>query len=41
MAQIAHIVGLETQKRFLSETGLLDETYYLVLGRTLLNGSLR
>ena len=27
MAQIAHIVGLETQKRFLSETGLLDEQF--------------
>ena len=27
MAQIAHIVGIETQKRFLSETGLLDEQF--------------
>ena len=27
MAQIAQIVGLETQKRFLSETGLLDEQF--------------
>ena len=27
MTQIAHIVGLETQKRFLSETGLLDEQF--------------
>ena len=27
MAQISHLVGLETQKRFLSETGLLDEQF--------------
>ena len=27
MVQIAQIVGLETQKRFLSETGLLDEQF--------------
>ena len=27
MAQIAHMVGLDTQKRFLSETGLLDEQF--------------
>ena len=27
MAQISHLVGLESQKRFLSETGLLDEQF--------------